>query len=219
MFWIIATAWLGCCSTICAEPSPPFVAKDFSSLLAIEDFDSSALQLHLQLYQGYVKKTNEYLALLDGQVDEQATILLSALRRRLMWEYNGMRLHEEYFENITPHTQSLHVTSPLYQEISQQFGSFQAWQTQFQEIGKMRGIGWVILVFDPVSKRLENLWIDEHDRGHLAGGIPLLVMDVFEHAYMLQWGLNRDTYIQTFFNHINWNVVEKRRDDAHGNDR
>lgn len=202
-------------SPILAEVSPVFIAKDYNSLLAMEDFNSQAMQLHLQLYQGYVKKTNEYLALLDHPTQAEHPSWLPELRRRLMWEYNGMRLHEEYFDNLTVFPIPLQQDAPFYQELTKQFGSFEAWQTQFKEIGKLRGIGWVILLLDPVSQRLENVWIDEHDRGHLAGGIPLLVMDVFEHAYMLQWGLDRDLYITTFFDHINWEVVERRRAHAH----
>ena len=74
----------------------------------------------------------------------------------------------------------------------------------------MRGIGWTILCYDPQSKHCFNIWIDEHDKGHLATTHPLLIMDVFEHAFMLDYGLKRADYIESFFKAIDWNVVEER---------
>ena len=74
----------------------------------------------------------------------------------------------------------------------------------------MRGIGQVILYYDPVGKRLFNVWINEHDAGHFAGGIPLLVMDVFEHAYMIDYGLKKADYIDSFFKIISWDAVSIR---------
>ena len=66
------------------------------------------------------------------------------------------------------------------------------------------------MAYDPIGDKLFNVWINEHDVGHLAGGIPLLVMDVFEHAFVLDYGLNRLDYIKAFVKAINWDVVEKR---------
>ena len=78
----------------------------------------------------------------------------------------------------------------------------------------MRGIGWVVLYYDPVGKAFSNCWINEHDVGHLSGCVPLLVMDVFEHAFMLDYGLKRADYIESFFKAIDWNVVEERLEKA-----
>ncbi|MDP7240940.1 MAG: Fe-Mn family superoxide dismutase, partial [Dehalococcoidia bacterium] len=80
----------------------------------------------------------------------------------------------------------------------------------FRACGAMRGIGWVVLYQDAVTGRLINMWINEHDAGHPAGGQPLLVMDVFEHAFVTDYGLKRADYIQAFFGNINWGVVEDR---------
>jgi Fe-Mn family superoxide dismutase len=78
----------------------------------------------------------------------------------------------------------------------------------------MRGIGWVILYLDCQTGKLFNTWINEHDLGHLSGGEPLLVMDVFEHAYITQYGLERDKYIQAFFENVDWSVVSQRYSDT-----
>ena len=74
----------------------------------------------------------------------------------------------------------------------------------------MRGIGWVILYHDETADRLFNAWVNEHDAGHLSGCAPILVMDVFEHAFMLDYGLKRADYIAAFFKHIDWHAAEQR---------
>jgi Fe-Mn family superoxide dismutase len=91
-----------------------------------------------------------------------------------------------------------------------EFGSHEAWEKDFRAVGAMRGIGWTVLYYDPQGDKLLNVWINEHDVGHLAGCVPLLVMDVFEHAFMIDYGLKRADYIATFFNAIDWAIVEKR---------
>ena len=84
------------------------------------------------------------------------------------------------------------------------------WEKDFRTLGAMRGIGWVIIYYDRQANRLFNVWVNEHDMGHLTGCIPLLVMDVFEHAYMLDYGLKRVDYIDAFFSAIDWSSVEGR---------
>lgn len=121
-----------------------------------------------------------------------------------------MRLHELYFENMTKNYKDLNKSSDLFKNLIKEWGSYENWKEDFISIGKMRGIGWVILYYDPKSKRLFNIWINEHDTNHLAGGIPLLVMDVFEHAFMLDYGLKRADYIEALFKMINWDIVSKR---------
>jgi Fe-Mn family superoxide dismutase len=95
-------------------------------------------------------------------------------------------------------------------KIVENFGSYDKWAADFKATGAMRGIGWAVLFEDPQTGRLFNVWINEHDVGHLAGGQPLLIMDVFEHAYLPDYGLKRGEYIQAFFDNIDWKAVEGR---------
>lgn len=182
-----------------------YEAKDYSHLIGMSGFSDNLLKMHFTLYQGYVKNTNELLLKLTTASGYE----YGALKRRLGWEFDGMRLHELYFGNLggdgVPNKKS-----SLYQKINAQFGSFDAWKKDFIAVGSMRGIGWAILYLDREAGRLVNVWINEHDVGHLAGGTPLLIMDVFEHAYMPQFGLDKAMYIQAFFQNLNWSVVEKR---------
>ncbi len=181
--------------------------KDYSNLLGMNGFGDDLLKMHFQLYQGYVKNTNLLLDTLKEM--DTSTYAFTALKRRLGWEMDGMRLHELYFENLGGKG-VLDSKFSLYQKIVAEFGSYDAWKKDFIAVGLTRGIGWVIMYQDPQSGKLINMWINEHDVGHLAGGKPLLVMDVFEHAYITQYGLAKQQYIDAFFQNINWDVVTKR---------
>jgi Fe-Mn family superoxide dismutase len=208
----ILTLFLCLLSSLHAAGEPaPFQAKNYAHLQGMEGFSDTLLQIHFKLYQGYVEQTNQLISLLkdysyEGQKPDAQ---YGALKRRFGWEYDGMRLHEYYFENLGGKG-ALNPKSDLYQKIVQDFGSYEIWKKDFIATGMMRGIGWSVLYYDEKASRLFNVWINEHDLGHLAGGIPLLVMDVFEHAYMPQYGLKKDEYITAFFKNINWQVVTKR---------
>lgn len=187
-----------------------YEVKDFSNLLGTEGFSDTLLNNHFTLYQGYVNNTNklgdELKELFDK--DQELSPQYAELRRRLGWEFNGMRLHEYYFENLGP--TSMDSKSALAARISEDFGGYDEWQKVFKATGAMRGIGWAILYEDNISGRLINFWINEHDVGHPAGCNPILIMDVFEHAYMTDYGLKRSDYIEMFFKNINWSVAEQR---------
>lgn len=195
-----------------AQQSQEFYkARDFSSLIGLKGFSETLLKNHFTLYQGYVKNTNTLMGKLEWLLSEgsEGSVEFSELKRRLGWEFNGMRLHELYFENLGG-TAPLSQDSALYRKIVKDFGSFENWKKDFVATAKMRGIGWVVLYHDSVSDRLLNMWIDEHAVNHLSGAKPLLIIDVFEHAFLTDFGLNRAKYIDSFFNAVNWDIVAKR---------
>lgn len=196
-----------------AEPVQVYTAKDYRYLIGMPGFSDNLLEMHFKLYEGYVKNANDLLAKL--KVIQGTTYEYGALKRRLGWEFDGMRLHELYFDNLRGNG-VLDPKSPLYAAITAQFGGYEQWKKDFIATGSMRGIGWAILYYDLQSKRFINTWINEHDTGHLATGTPLLIMDVFEHAYIPQFGLDRAAYITAFFNNINWTVVNDRYSQAMG---
>lgn len=192
-----------------------FQAKNYSKLIGMDGFKDELLTMHFKLYQGYVDNTNLLLTSLKEMSPKTAEekARFGALKRRLGWEFDGMRLHELYFDNLGGGG-ALDPASKLAKLINKDFGSYENWKADFIATGMMRGIGWSVLYLDPVSGRLLNVWINEHDLGHLAGGTPLLVMDVFEHAYMPQFGLDRAGYIDAFFKNISWDVVSNRLPSA-----
>ncbi len=188
-----------------------YVAKDYGKLIGMAGFSETLLKNHFTLYQGYVTNTNKVLDTLEQMLKEGKTGVyeFAELKRRLGWEFNGMRLHEFYFENLGGKA-PLEVSGKLGKKLGENFGSYEAWEKDFKATGAMRGIGWTVLYQDAVSGRLINFWINEHDVSHPAGGNPLLIMDVFEHAFMLDYGLKRADYIEAFFKNIDWKAAEGR---------
>jgi Fe-Mn family superoxide dismutase len=186
-------------------------ARDYSKLIGMEGFSETLLKNHFTLYQGYVTNTNKALEILDQALknDKAGTPEYAEVKRRLGWEFNGMRLHEYYFENLGGKS-PLDKKSLLGKKMSEDFGSYEAWEKDFKATGSMRGIGWVVLYQDVTSGKLINFWINEHDVSHPAGCNPLLIMDVFEHAFMLDYGLKKGDYIGAFFKNIRWAAVESR---------
>jgi Fe-Mn family superoxide dismutase len=193
------------------EEKMTYIAKDYSRLLGMEGFSETLLKNHFTLYQGYVANTNKLIEILGQMLKEGkvGTPEFSELKRRFGWEFNGMKLHEYYFENLGGKG-GLEKTGKLFKKISEEFGSFEVWEKEFKGVGAMRGIGWAILYEDPLTGRLVNFWINEHDVGHPVGCTPVLILDVFEHAFMIDYGLKRADYIEAFFKNIHWKVVEGR---------
>ena len=171
----------------------------------MEGFSELMLKNHFTLYKGYVTNTNKIFGILEKVLKEGDTSSpeYSELKRRLGWEFNGMRLHEHYFDNLGGKA-PLSESNILVNKLAKSFGSLEAWEKDFRATGAMRGIGWAVLYQDMTCDRLINFWINEHDVSHPAGGNPLLVMDGFEHAFMTDYQLNRAAYIDAFFKNIDW---------------
>ena len=186
-------------------------ATDYSHLIGMPGLSETLLKTHFGLYQGYVANTNKLLGTLRDAAltGKTATPEYAELKRRLGWEFNGMRLHELYFENLGGDG-VLGREGALAAQMTEDFGGPDEWTKDFKATGAMRGIGWVVLYQDVNNGRLINFWINEHDTGHPTGCNPILVMDVFEHAYMLDYAAKRADYIEAFFRNINWEAAEGR---------
>jgi Fe-Mn family superoxide dismutase len=186
-------------------------AKDYSSLIGMKGFSDTLLGNHFTLYQGYVTNTNKLLDTLATMLkdDKAGTPEYAELKRRMGFEFNGMRLHEYYFENLGGKG-ALDKSGKLGKKLAEEFGSYEDWEKDFRATAAMRGIGWTILYQDNLTGRLINQWINEHETGHPAGCAPILVLDVFEHAFMIDYGLKRADYIAAFFNNIDWGAAEAR---------
>lgn len=186
-----------------------YTALNFDNLLGLPGFSDTMLKNHFTLYQGYVTNVNRLQEELGKMLAEgkTGTPQYNELKRRFGWEFNGMRMHEIHFGRITKTPITLDRNSALAKKITEDFGSYENWEKDFKATAAMRGIGWTVLYYDPVAKNLFNVWVNEHDVGHLAGGNPLLALDVFEHAYMPDYGLKRADYIEAFFKVIDWQKV------------
>lgn len=187
---------------------------DLSGLNGISD---KTLELHFKLYEGYVKETNNLTErisrfLEDGKVDQDEMPAYSELTRRLGFEYNGMVLHEYYFGNMRRQgTGDPAKDSNFMKAATESFGSYDTWKADFVGIGKMRGVGWAMCYQNPANGRLSNHWITLHETGNVSGFTPVLVMDVWEHAFLLDYmPAERPKYIEAFFSNIDWDAVEGR---------
>lgn len=176
------------------------------------DISDEQINDHWKLYEGYinqVNKLNEELAQLQTK-GAAGSLIYADRRRRYGFEYNGMVLHEYYFGNLKAIENEL-SDGELKKALQNQWGSFEKWSEDFVNAGKTRSIGWAILYFDPATQQLTNHFIQEHGNGNIAGFIPILVMDVWEHAYMVDHkAVGRGDYINAFMKNINWPIVEQR---------
>ena len=188
-----------------------YEAKDYSNLIGMKGFSETLLKNHFTLYQGYVNNTNKLWDIMTAMLKEgkMGTPEYAELKRRFGFEFNGMRLHEYYFGNLGG-KKPLDKAGALATQVAGAYGSYEGWEQDFKATGAMRGIGWVILYQDNTNGWFFNQWINEHEVGHPAGCAPILVMDVFEHAFMLDYGLKRTDYINAFFQNIDWEVATKR---------
>ena len=194
----------------------PYRPKQFN-LSGLKGISDQTLEMHFKLYEGYVKETNnlsEKIAefLKDGKVDQEEMPLYSELKRRLGFEFNGMVLHEYYFENLKKGgVAEPERGSSFYKAAEASFGSYDVWKADFAGVGKMRGVGWAMCYENPANGRLSNHWISLHQTGEVAGFNPVLVMDVWEHAFLLDYKpADRPKYIEAFFSNMNWSAVEAR---------
>lgn len=187
------------------------------TLHGLQGISDRTVDMHLALYEGYVKATNDlnehiYALLQDGKVDHEEMPAYSELTRRLGFEYNGMALREYYFGNLTPGgSDRPGGHSAFAQAAESSHGSVDLWKMDFSSVGKLRGVGWAVCYLNPVSGHLCNRWISLHEHGAMVGLVPILVMDVWEHAYLLDYKpAERGAYIEAFFSNIDWKAVDKR---------
>jgi Fe-Mn family superoxide dismutase len=193
-----------------------YQARQFN-LSGLKGISDKTLEMHFKLYEGYVKETNNLTERItdfisDGNVDQEEMPAYSELTRRLGFEYNGMVLHEYYFDNMTSSGSGDPAKASEFVKAAEaSFGSYDIWKTDFVGIGKMRGVGWAMCYQNPANGRLSNHWITLHETGNVAGFVPILVMDVWEHAFLLDYKpAERPKYIEAFFSNIHWDAVEKR---------
>lgn len=192
-----------------------YTARTFN-LPDINGLSKEQLDLHIGLYEGYVKHVN----LLHSQLNKLAaegetyTYAIAELQRRLGFEWNGMHLHELYFEVLEDGPKTLLADTELYKALSTQYGSFSNWFDIFSKISA-RGPGWAILNYDPRAKRFFHTWVADHEVGQLATLPAILVIDHWEHAYLVDYTPGeKGAYVAAYLAAVNWEFIAKRFDAA-----
>ena len=192
---------------------PRFTAKDYTALKGLQAISDEQVTVHLALYNGYVTRSNKLAEQLEAMLGDgkSATAEYQELKRRAGWENNGVILHELYFDNLAPGGKGNGGESRFGQAVAKQYGGFDTWKADMLGVAKMPGVGWAVTYFDPSRKGFDNFWIDRHDVGHPAGYVPVVVLDLWEHAWSVYLKpTERAKYLEDFFANVSWAAVDKR---------
>lgn len=196
-----------------------YPTKTFN-LPALTGLSEKQIKVHLALYEGYVKQVNLIMETLKGyaaygdKATEGDKFATAELRRRFAFEFDGMRMHENYFSQFEGGPAPLSSGSALEKAISEKYGT-QNLETHIREVAGTRGIGWVVVYADPSAQTLHTVFVADHEVGQLAGLPILLALDLWEHAFMVDYTpAEKKNYIDAFFANLNWSVVEKRFAEA-----
>ncbi len=187
-----------------------YEAKTFT-IPTLDGISEKSVEEHLGLYAGYVKNFNAISGkLVEYAADtEKNAHALSELIRRKSFEFDGMRLHEVYFEQLEGGATALNSQSALGIALHAEYHEY--FEQYFKAIGNMRGPGWAMLYFDPVGAQFQTGFSGEQHQGHFVTLPVILALDVWEHAYLLDHGAQgKGKYIDAFFKNLNWSVIEKR---------
>ncbi len=193
-----------------------FVEAKFN-IPVLKGITEKNIEEHLKLYSGYVKNANLILEKIEelSKNSEENAYVLGELQRRFGFEFNGMVNHEYYFEQFENQPKKLSPASKLRETIEQEWGSFDAWLNRFKAIALTRGIGWAMLYYDPLTKKLLNAWVDEQHLGQLNGCQTILALDMWEHSYVADYQPSgKKQYVEDFFENLNWEILEKNYAEA-----
>lgn len=184
------------------------------NLPELKNISPEQVKVHLALYEGYVKHTNvimEKIAKLRSEDAEGNAYIIAELRRRLGFEFDGMRMHEYYFEQLEDGRAEAATDSPLAKAAEDKYGSWDAFIAHLKEVSATRGIGWVVLYYDKLRQTLHTAWVGDHELGQLAGLPIIMAIDLWEHAYMVDYvPADKKSYVEAFLENLNWDVVERR---------
>ena len=184
--------------------------KNYDQLLGIKGLSDQLMKNHFTLYQGYVTNVNKLQESLAKMVAAGTfTPEFAELKRRFGWEFNGMRMHEIFFRILSKSAKPADTKSKFHAKIVKQFGSWETYEKELKAIATMRGMGWTVTYYDIATDKLINCWVNEHDVGHLATCAPIFCIDVFEHAFMIDYQLKRADYVDAILKNVDWSEVEK----------
>jgi Fe-Mn family superoxide dismutase len=189
-----------------------YTARTFD-LPELKGLSKKQIEVHLALYQGYVKNTNllmSTIAAYEKTDDEGGKFAIAEMRRRLGFEFDGMRMHEYYFEQFEGEKGG-DPKSALALAAAEKYGNGENFISHIKEVAGTRGIGWTVVYYDPRGKTVHTAWVDDHQLGQLAGLPIILALDMWEHAYMVDYvPADKKSYVEAFLDNVNWTVIEGR---------
>lgn len=190
-----------------------YTTKTFN-LPELSGLSAEQIKVHLGLYAGYVKHVNlipEKIAQLAKENKLENQYLIHELRRRFGFEFNGMRMHEYYFEQFENEATERDANSALEKATTEKYGNGENFVAHIREVAGSRGIGWVVVYADPRANTIHTVFVNDHEVGQLAGLPVLLALDMWEHAFMVDYAPSeKASYIDAFFANLNWQTIEAR---------
>ncbi len=181
----------------------------------LDGISDKQLEYHFEAhYKGYVKKLNEIwekLPSADRSKANQNYSEFRELKSEESFNFDGSLLHELYFEGLTE--KKLQIPESFKEAVKKDFGSYEAWLEDFKATG-IAFRGWSLLIYDFTSGKLRNIGADAHNSNAMWNSIVILAMDVYEHAYYVDYGPKRAPYLDAFLKNINWDVVSARLEKA-----
>ncbi len=189
-----------------------YTAKTFN-LPVLQGLSEKQIKVHLALYEGYVKNVNlimeKLAAVREGKL-ELDPYIVAELRRRFAFEFDGMRMHELYFAQMEAGSRKLEAGSALANAVKEKYGE-KGLEAHIKEVARTRGIGWVVVYKDTIAGTLHTTFVADHEVGQLAGLPIVFALDLWEHAYMVDYmPVDKKNYIDAFFANVNWLVIEER---------
>lgn len=194
-----------------------YTPKTFT-LPELPGLSEKQIKVHIGLYEGYVKHVNLIAEKLSAVRNGELTLdpyIVAELRRRYAFEFDGMRMHEYFFTQFEGGAQALNNESTLAKTAAAKYGSSEAFLEHIKEVAGTRGIGWVVVYYDTEAKELITTFVADHEVGQLSGLPIILALDMWEHAFMVDYvPAEKKNYVEAFLSNVNWNVIEKRLEDA-----
>lgn len=190
-----------------------YIARKFE-LPELMNISKNQIDVHLALYEGYVKHTNlilDTIKELRAADAEKNAFIINELRRRLGFEFDGMRMHEYYFEQFEGGAKGAGETSALKDLAEERYGDWDKFIAHIKEVAGTRGIGWVVVYFDPADRVIHTAYVGDHELGQFAGLPIILAIDMWEHAFMVDYvPADKKKYVDAFLENLNWTVCERR---------
>jgi Fe-Mn family superoxide dismutase len=184
---------------------------------SLKGLSEKQIKVHLGLYEGYVKHVNLLAETLQGyaaygdKASDGDKFAIAELRRRFAFEFDGMRMHEYYFEQFEGGPKNLDENSTLSKKAAEKYGSREKFLEHIKAVALTRGIGWVVVYYDPRGDIIHTVFVADHEIGQLAGLPIILALDLWEHAFMVDYvPAQKKDYVEAFLENVNWSVVEKR---------
>jgi superoxide dismutase, Fe-Mn family len=180
-------------------------------LSGVQGLSKKAIDLHLGLYKTYVEQLNKLLEQPPDRAAAAAPLALDGFNRRYAFEFNGVMLHELFFEQLVGKHRQPRSDGDFGEALQENYGDFNGWRASVEALAKTRGVGWVLTLRERGQEHLRNCWVDLHHLHMPANCDVVFALDLWEHAYMIDFTpAQRADYVKIIFDNVDWAVVDQR---------